>query len=72
MNCLSRREAADYLTKVRGVKTSATTLEKLAVIGGGPKYRLVANRAQYEPPHLDEYADAKVGPLKSSTSTDTA
>jgi hypothetical protein len=64
----NRREAARYLTEESKVKTAASTLQKLATLGGGPKYRIVAGMADYQRQHLDEYADSKFGPVVSSTS----
>jgi len=67
MTPLDRRQAAEYLTK-RGLKTTASTLEKQACIGGGPRYRLVGNRAIYEPEDLDAHVEAKTSAPRSSTS----
>ncbi len=62
-----RREAADYLT-ARGMKTSWRTLQKLATIGGGPRYRIFGNRALYTDLDLDEWAEAKLSAPRFSTS----
>ena len=64
---LSRREAAAYLTE-RGFKISHLTLQKMASVGGGPKYRIWGNRAIYGPPDLDEYAEDKLSAPRRSTS----
>ena len=63
-----RREAADYLTEERGLKTSWRTLQKLATVGGGPVYRIFGNRAVYTEPDLDVWADEKLTAPRSSTS----
>lgn len=62
-----RAAAAEYLTKVRFVKTAKGSLQKLASTGGGPKFRRVAARVLYEKKDLDAWADAKFGPAVSST-----
>jgi hypothetical protein len=64
---LDRKEAARQLTE-RGLKTSWRTLQKLACIGGGPRYRLFGNRAVYTDADLDAYAEAKLSPPRYSTS----
>ena len=63
-----RREAADYLTRVRGLRTSWRTLQKMATVGGGPAYRIYGNKAVYTDQDLDDWADAKLSPLRRSTS----
>lgn len=62
-----RREAADYLT-ARGYKTSWRTLQKLATVGGGPRYRIFGNRALYTDLDLDDYAESKLSAPRYSTS----
>ena len=62
-----RREAADYLTE-RGMKTSWRTLQKLATVGGGPRYRIFGNRAIYTDPDLDDWAANKMSAPRYSTS----
>jgi hypothetical protein len=62
-----RREAADYLTE-RGYKTSWRTLQKLATVGGGPRYRIFGNRALYTDVDLDDYAESKLSEPRYSTS----
>ncbi len=65
---LNRREAADYLTNERGLKTSWRTLQKKATVGGGPPYRIFGNRAVYEPSHLDKWSDEELTAIRRSTS----
>ncbi|MFZ5574472.1 MAG: DNA-binding protein [Pseudomonadota bacterium] len=65
---LSRKEAADYLTNERGLRTASTYLQKLATVGGGPEYRRYGKYAVYEMEALDRYADSKLTAPRSSTS----
>ena len=65
---LSRRESAEYLTN-RGFRTSPNTLEKLASLGGGPRYSNFGNRALYVPEDLDQWAQQRLR-TKHSTSED--
>lgn len=44
---LSRADASEYLTHTRGLPTAKTTLQKLASVGGGPRYRRFGNRSVY-------------------------
>jgi hypothetical protein len=67
MTPLDRRQAAEYLTKC-GLKTSANTLEKLACLGGGPRYRRIGNRALYTLQDLDAHVEAKTSAPLGSTS----
>ena len=62
-----RRDAASYLTE-RGLKTTFSTLQKLACIGGGPNYRLFGNRAVYTAEDLDAWAETKLSEPRNSTS----
>lgn len=62
-----RREAARLLT-ARGLKTSWTTLQKLATVGGGPEYQIFGNRAVYTEAALDAYVASKLSAPRRSTS----
>jgi hypothetical protein len=64
---LTRRESADFLTE-EGFPITFGTLQKLASVGGGPIYRLYGNKSAYEPPHLIEWAEARLSAPRSSTS----
>lgn len=64
---LTRKEAADRLTQ-RGLRTSASTLQKWATTGGGPPYRRYGILAVYRRDDLDEWADTKMGAPRTSTS----
>ena len=66
---LDRREAADYLTGTRGLKTSWRTLQKLATTGGGPVYRVFGIRAVYVQADLDAWVAAKLSAPRSNTRT---
>ena len=52
----TRVEAAAYLTQ-QGLPIAAGTLQKLASVGGGPKYRVVGRNALYEPAELDAWVE---------------
>lgn len=65
---LDRREAAAYLTGVRGLPISWRTLQKMATVGGGPTYRIFGIRAVYTQSDLDTWADAKLSSPRASTS----
>jgi hypothetical protein len=65
---LRRTDAAKYIEEKWGAKYSPKTLAKLAVIGGGPKFRKVGRIPFYESSHLDEWICSKISNLVSSTS----
>ena len=71
MKYLTRVEAAAYLTAL-GFVTTKGTLQKWATVGGGPVYRRFGVRALYKPSDLDDWAQAKLGPPRRSTSDDQA
>ena len=54
---LTRLEAAQFLTAL-GVPVSEKTLQKWASTGGGPRYRILSNRALYREVDLREWVDA--------------
>jgi len=56
---LDTPEAADYL----GLKPR--TMEKLRIVGGGPRYQKLGRRVKYPVSELDRWAAAR---LRSSTS----
>jgi hypothetical protein len=64
---LRRRQAAEYL-KDRFGFGSERTLAKLACIGGGPEFRSAGRIPLYDRASLDAWAQAKIGPLRKSTS----
>jgi hypothetical protein len=64
---LSRREAADYLTE-RGYRTAASTLAKLASVGGGPVFEKFGRRPLYTPGSLLSWVAARSsGPLRNTS-----
>lgn len=62
---LPRKDAARYL-KDKGVRSSRTTLARLAMGGKGPKYTLIGRTAYYKPEWLDEWLDSKITPHSHS------
>lgn len=65
---MRRNTASEYLLEVHGVQLSTATLAKLAVIGGGPGFRCDGRFPIYDQPVLDEFAVARLGPIRKSTS----
>jgi hypothetical protein len=64
---LSRNAAADFLTRM-GFKIAKRSLDKLAVIGGGPPYRIYARRALYLADDLLEWATSRLSAPRHHTS----
>jgi hypothetical protein len=64
---LRRKEAARYLTEVRGLPVAPQTLAKLAVIGGGPAFRKFGRYPVYSPTDLEAWVESKLGPRQRST-----
>jgi hypothetical protein len=64
---LRRKAAGAYLKEKFGFG-SEKTLAKLAVVGGGPAFRKAGPAVLYEPKTLDEWALAKIGAPRRSTS----
>jgi hypothetical protein len=65
---LRRADAAAYIRNKYGFPCSKQWLAKLAVIGGGPKFRKAGRFPIYAPAHLDEWACTRIGPVVGSTS----
>lgn len=65
---LRRKPAASYLSDAWGIPTAASTLAKLAVVGGGPGFYSAGRVPLYSEEELDRYAKAKLGKLRRSTS----
>jgi hypothetical protein len=65
---MRRRDASAYLFEAHGVSLTVGSLAKLAVIGGGPRFRLDGRFPVYDRDELDSFATARLGPLRSSTS----
>ncbi len=67
---LRRKAAGEYLKSKYGFG-SAKTLAKLATLGGGPEFHKAGPAALYAPQALDEWALAKIGGARRSTSEAT-
>ena len=65
---LRRADAARYLQSKYGLRCAKQTLAKLAVIGGGPAFRLAGRTPLYAPPDLDGWAESKISGPRLSTS----
>ncbi len=65
---LRRAEAADYLYEQHGIRRAVGTLAKLAVVGGGPRFRVAGRTPLYETADLDTYAESLLSPLVHNTS----
>ena len=65
---LRRAEAADYLLETHGISRTVGTLAKLAVVGGGPRFRVAGRTPLYAPDDLDAWADSIISPTVGSTS----
>lgn len=64
---LRREQAADYLQSRYGAYTRQT-LAKLAVNGGGPRFRRLGRYPYYTTADLEEWARSRMSPLVESTS----
>lgn len=64
---LSRADAAEFLSE-QGLPISASTLAKLAVVGGGPPFAKFMSRALYQPEDLQEWAARKLSQKRKTTS----
>ncbi len=64
---LSRCESAEHL-KALGFPTTKKTLDKLATVGGGPRFHKFGSRVLYRPEDLIEWAQSRLSASKSSTS----
>jgi hypothetical protein len=65
---IERREWPPYLRERWGLRYSASTFQKMATVGGGPRYAIAGNRAVSTHAWLDEWAEAKVSAPRRSTS----
>lgn len=64
---IRRRAVPEYLLTRHGIDISYSTLEKLAVIGGGPLMQYVGRFPLYRPEDLDAWAEARLSPPVAST-----
>jgi hypothetical protein len=69
---LRRADAAAYVTDRYGFPCSRQWLAKLAVVGGGPVFRKAGRYPIYQPGDLDQWAQARIGPVQHSTSDTVA
>lgn len=65
---LRRAEAARHIADRWGYPCSPLTLAKLAVIGGGPRFRKAGRFPLYHPDDLDGWVKCKLSDLVTSTS----
>lgn len=65
---LNRKGASQYLKEKHGIQRSPATLSKLAVIGGGPRFRKDGRTPLYPIEELDAWAAKKLSPVVGSTS----
>ncbi len=65
---LRRAEAATYLLETHGIRRAVGTLAKLAVIGGGPRFRVAGRTPLYSTDDLDAWAGSILSPPVGSTS----
>lgn len=63
-----RSEASTYLRDKYGLRYAPTTLAKLASIGGGPSFIYSGFFPIYPEASLDQWALARISPLRRSTS----
>jgi hypothetical protein len=64
---LRRAEAARFLTEA-GYQTSKATLDKLATVGGGPRFQKFSRFPVYTEQDLLDWAHSRCSPLVRSTS----
>ena len=65
---LRRAEAVVYLLENHGIRRTVGTLAKLAVVGGGPRFRVAGRTPLYEPDDLDAWVESILSPPVGSTS----
>jgi hypothetical protein len=65
---LRRAEASKYLDETHAIRRAPGTLAKLAVVGGGPRYRVAGRTPLYTPDDLDAWAESILSPPVRSTS----
>ena len=65
---LNRREAPRYLKDEWGITRSASTLMRLASVGGGPVYKKFGRAVVYDTMDLDAWVEARLSAPKRSTS----
>jgi hypothetical protein len=65
---LRRSEAANYLFETHGISRTVGTLAKLAVIGGGPTFRVAGRTPLYKIDDLDAWVESILSPPVNNTS----
>jgi hypothetical protein len=65
---LRRKAASEYLRETHGLDRAATTLAKLASMGGGPIFCKAGRTPLYAPADLDAWALSLIGVRMRSTS----
>jgi hypothetical protein len=65
---LRRAEAAQHVLEKWGYPCSPKTLAKLAVTGGGPRFRKAGRYPLYHPDDLDVWVNSKLSETVTSTS----
>lgn len=65
---LRRKEVPDYLRSMHGIDIAYSTLEKLAVNGGGPEMQYIGRIPLYHKTSLDTWANEKISRGVRSTS----
>jgi hypothetical protein len=68
---LSRREAPRYLKDDWGITRAASTLARLASVGGGPVYKKFGRAVVYDIADLDAWVEARISAPMRSTSDAT-
>ena len=65
---LRRAEAVIYLSEEHGIRRAVGTLAKLAVVGGGPRFRVAGRTPLYSIDDLDAWVESILSPPVRSTS----
>ena len=65
---LNRIEASNHLHEKHGVNRTVGTLAKLAVVGGGPRFRVAGRTPLYSIEDLDAWVESILSPPVRSTS----
>jgi hypothetical protein len=65
---MRRRELSEYLREIHGIVLSPATLARLAVTGGGPEFQYDGRFPVTSPESADAFAQARLGPMRTSTS----
>jgi hypothetical protein len=62
-----RKAASQYLLEVHGLTEAPATIAKKAVTGGGPEYELWGRIPYYKTEKLDDYAETRLRPRRSTS-----